>query len=84
MRHLQRHRTGEGQMTNMDGLCRSQVETAIHEWIIGKNAERDRAILARRLFDGICYEPLAEEFDMSVSQVKRIIQKGTSKIFSHL
>ncbi len=67
-----------------DYVSRSQVESAIHEWIIGKNAERDRAILARRLFDGICIEPLAEEFDLSVPQVKRIIQKGTDKIYKHL
>lgn len=67
-----------------DSISRSQVESAIYEWIIGKNAERDRAILARRLFDGICIEPLAEEFDLSVPQVKRIIQRGTDRIYKHL
>lgn len=60
---------------------RSTVEYLIDEWIIGKNAERDRAILRRRLIDGICYEPLAEEFDLSVAQVKRIVYKGKNKIF---
>ena len=45
------------------------------------HSERDRAILRRRLIDGICYEPLAEEFGISVSQVKRIIYKGINKIF---
>lgn len=63
---------------------RSDIEAAIHEWIIGPKAERDRAILSRRLFDGICYEPLAEEFDMSVPQIKRIIYKGMERVFSHL
>lgn len=67
-----------------DNISRTQIEHAMHEWLIGKNAERDRAILSRRLFDGVCYEPLAEEFDLSVPQVKRIIDKGTTKIFKHL
>lgn len=48
------------------------------------HSERDRAILKRRLIDGICYEPLAEEFDLSVSQVKRIVYKGETSIFKHL
>ena len=45
------------------------------------HSERDRAVLERRLIDGICYEPLAEEFGISVSQVKRIIYNGYNKLF---
>ena len=56
------------------GLSRSQWETLIDEWIFN---ERDRKILERRLIDGITFERLAEEFDMSVSQMKRIIQKNS-------
>lgn len=44
-------------------ISRSEVSDLIDEWIF---SERDRAILKRRLLDGICYEPLAEEFDLSV------------------
>lgn len=40
------------------------------------HSERDRAILKRRLIDGITYESLAEEFDLSVSQIKRIVYKA--------
>lgn len=47
------------------------------------HSERDRAILKRRLVDGICYEPLAEEFDLSVRQVKNIICKNEIRIFKH-
>ena len=65
-------------------LSRTDIEYLIDEWIVGKNAQRDRAILKRRLIDGICYEPLAEEFDISVAQVKRIIYNGESKIFRHI
>ena len=46
--------------------------------------ERDRKIMHRRLIDGIHFEPLAEEFDMSVRQIKRIVASGTTSIFSHI
>ena len=59
----------------------SQIEALIAEHI---HSERDRAILRRRLIDGICYEPLAEEFDLSVNQVRRIIYKQQDKLFRHL
>lgn len=61
-------------------LPRSEVERLIDEWIF---SERDRAILKRRLLDGICYEPLAEEFDLSVRQIRNIVYKGEERIFKH-
>ena len=61
---------------------RSELDKLIDEWILGRNAERDRKILKRRLFDGITYERLAEEFDLSVRQVKNIVYKGEDIIFS--
>ena len=57
----------------MPELSRSEIEALMHEWILGRNAERDRAILRRRLFDGITYERLAEEFDLSVRCTKQIV-----------
>lgn len=68
----------------MIDISRTQLESLIDEWIIGKNAERDRIILKERLIDGICYEPLAERHEMSVSQVKRIIYKRQNQLFKHL
>lgn len=56
----------------------SDIANAIDERV---HSERDRAILKRRFIDGVCYEPLAEEFSMSVSQIKRIIYKHEMKIF---
>lgn len=64
-------------------LSRSDVEYLIDEWVIGKNAERDREIMRRRLIDGICYEPLAEQFELSVAQIKRIVYKRNNQIFRH-
>lgn len=65
----------------MDELSNSRIAALIDEWI---RSERDRAILKRRLIDGICYEPLAEEFDLSVPQIKRIIYKGQDRVLRHL
>lgn len=66
---------------DMPDISRSEIELLIDEWILN---ERNRAILKRRLLDGICYEPLAEEFDLSVRQVKNIVYKSEIKIFKHV
>lgn len=66
---------------NAADLSRSQIEFLIDEWILN---ERDRRILKRRLLDGVCYEPLAEEFDLSVRQVKNIVYRGQDRLFSHI
>ena len=62
-------------------LSRSEWENLIDQWIF---KERDRAILKRRLLDGICYEPLAEEFDLSVQQTKTIVYKATERLIKHI
>ena len=56
---------------------RSEWERLIDEWIFN---QRDREILKSRLLDGVTIEKLAEKFDMSVSQIKRIINKGVDTI----
>ena len=56
----------------------SEIILSIDEKI---HSERDRAILKRRLVDGICFEPLAEEFDLSVRQVKNIVYKYEKRLF---
>lgn len=65
---------------NTPDLSRTEIENLIDEWILN---ERNRKILKRRLIDHIYYEPLAEEFDLSVRQVKNIVYKGEDKIFGH-
>lgn len=60
-------------------IPRSQIEKLISEWILN---ERDRRLISRRLLDGIHYEPLAEEFGLSVRQVKKIVYKCEEKLFS--
>lgn len=67
-------------MENYD-LSRSEWENLIDQWIF---KERDRAMVKRRLLDGVCFEPLAEEFDLSVQQTKTIIYKATERLVKHL
>ena len=61
-------------------LSRSQWEHLINEWIF---SERDRNLIKRRLLDGITFEPLAEEFDLSVRQTKNIVYKGIETLSKH-
>lgn len=65
---------------NLD-IPRSEVERLIDEWIFN---ERNRGLLKRRLLDGITYEKLAEEFDLSTQQVKNIVYKCQDNLSRHL
>ena len=68
----------------MLNLSKTEISDLIDEWIVGKNSERNRKILKRRLIDGITYESLAEEFDLSVRQVKNIVYKSEQQLFLHI
>lgn len=59
----------------------TEIAFLIDDWI---RSERDRAILKRRLLDGIRYEALAEEFDLSVRHVKTIVYKSQDRLFRHM
>lgn len=57
----------------------SQVSKLIDEYI---HSERDRSIMKDRLINGMRFEPLAEKYDLSVAQVKRITYKYSDYIFN--
>ena len=59
----------------------SQIRDLIREYV---HSARDRGILERRLIDGITFERLAEEFDMSVKQVRIIVHRQEEILFKHL
>lgn len=65
----------------MKEYTNSQIIAVIDEHI---HNERDRKILKRRFVDGVCFEPLAEEFSLSVRAVKTIVYKGGDKIFKYI
>lgn len=66
---------------NLYDLPRTEIEHLIDEWIFN---ERDRAILKRRLLDGVKYEALAEEFDLSVRRTKTIVYKTQERLFKKI
>jgi hypothetical protein len=62
-------------------LSYEEWERLIDSWIFD---ERNRKILKRRLLDGIKFEPLAEEFGLSVQQTKTIVYKCQAKLFKRI
>ena len=62
----------------------AKIAADIDLWITGRNAERNRKILKLRLIDGITFEALAAEFDLSVTQTKTIVYKTSAKLFRHV
>lgn len=64
---------------------RSEWVNTINEWVLGRNAQRDRDILIRCVVDGsISYERIAEEYEISSRQVDRIIEKRISQLIPHI
>ena len=57
------------------------IRDLIREYI---HSERDRKLLFRRLVDGVTFERLAEEFDLSPRQVRTIVHRCETELFKHL
>ena len=62
-------------------LSRSELQRIIDQWIFN---ERDRSILADRLFNGMTYERLAEKYFLSTQQVKNIAYRAMDKLEKHI
>lgn len=60
-------------MNRFTNISNTELSQLIDEWVKG---ERDRKIMKRRLIDCICFEPLAEEFDLSVQHTHTIVSKN--------
>lgn len=72
-------------MKRPEDITREQLEAAIESTIVlHTHAERNRAILKRRLIDGLTHEQLAEEFDLSVQAIRKILYKYEEVVFRHL
>ena len=59
----------------------SAIAKVIDEHI---HSARDRELLKRRFIDSVKYEDLAEEFGLSVRQVKNIVYKSERIIFKYI
>jgi hypothetical protein len=60
-------------MHKFTNISNTELSQLIDEWVKG---ERDRRIMKRRLIDCICFEPLAEEFELSVQHTHTIVSKN--------
>lgn len=67
-------------------MISEDISNTEREWLIDEyiHSERNRALMKRRWIDGICFEPLAEEFDLSVRQVKNIVYRSEEQLFKHI
>lgn len=64
----------------INDIPNSEIERLIEEWV---KSDRNRKILKRRLIDGMHYEKIAEEFELSDRQIKTIVKKEKENIISH-
>lgn len=60
---------------------RTEAEYLINEWIFNV---RDRDIVRRRILDGLSFEELSEEFNLSVQRTKAIVYQSIDKLLIHL
>ena len=65
----------------IDSICREDWEKLIDSWV---HNEVDRKMLKRRLLDGIHFEHLAEEFDLSVVHCQARIKKAKTQLFKNI
>lgn len=65
----------------MADKSRAEWEGLILQWI---HNEEDRRMLVRKLLDGVVFEDLAEEFNLSVSRTKTRVGKAKAQLFQHL
>lgn len=63
-----------------DKITNSQIKWWIEEYI---HSERDRNLCYRKWVDGIHFEPLAEEFELSVRQTKSITYRERERLFEY-
>lgn len=65
----------------INSKSRAEWEALIDNWV---HNERDRRMLKRKMLDGICFEPLAEEFELSVNHCQAIVKKAKAQLFKNI
>ena len=71
----------------------SELDNGIDEWIVGRNAERNRLILKKKLIDGWSYQQILDylnqegmpaNYRIELRQLQRIICNGRTVLFRHI
>lgn len=65
----------------INSKSREEWLSLIYQWV---HNEVDRKMLERKLLDGICFEPLAEEFELSVNHCQSRIKKAKNQLFKNI
>lgn len=65
----------------VDEYDNEELSKMIDKYVKG---ETPRALLKRRIIDRKRFEPLAEEFNISVRHAQNIIYKAQEQLFKHL
>jgi len=68
-------------LREFDNITNEQIASWIDSYI---HSERDRLLLKRKLCDGIPFDPLSEEFDLSVRQTKYIVAREKERLLHYL
>ena len=68
-------------MKDLINIPNSLITEVIDEWVKG---EINRNIFKDRYINKMCYEPLAEKYDLSVSTIKRTLDKYSPVVFKQL
>lgn len=64
---------------------RAEIEELLNQWVIfRRNAERNREIYKRAMFDGVSQEKIAEEFDLTPRQVQNAIYSVQKIVCKHM
>ena len=61
----------------------SQWKEGIDEWIIGRNAVRNREILTKKIINGVSFYDLSTEYGLSLKRVKTIVRENAMWIVQH-
>ena len=56
-----------------ENISKTDIIVAMEEWIIGRKAQRNKEIYAKKMLDGLTFEETAEFFDMSDRQIKNLV-----------
>lgn len=68
-------------MSKFENISNDELTKLIDNWI---KSERDRYIPKRRLIDGLTYDAIAEEVDLTVDRIKQIVYKQQNVLFNHI
>ena len=65
-------------------VCKTDILNTMHEWVIGRNALRNKEIFIKKVIDGLTFETVAEEYDLTDRQVKNIVYSVSDIIKAHI